>query len=349
MSATTGEPVCASSLSYSAATCDQSLRVLEVQRGDRCLQQIGPVAAQRERTIERRAPGRDLRAVPQRAVLIGEQHDLAVAHARGAARVVQQHQREQTEHLGLVGHQLGERGAEADRFGAERAAPVVALVEDQVEHSEHGGEAVGQQVRGRHAERDPRVADLALGAHQALGHRRLGYQERPRDLLGAEAAERAQRQRDLRLGRERRVAAGEDQLEAFVAKARRLLHLVLLFGGLDVEQPDLRRRACARAGSRSIARLRAVTMSHAPGFSGDAVARPALGREREGLLRGLLGEVEVAEEADEGGEHPPPLLAKGLLDQRSTSARTSIAPPRRAAGIRAASSIAASRSSASSR
>jgi hypothetical protein len=47
---------------------------------------------------------------------------------------------------------------------------------------------------------------------------------------------------------------------------------------------------------------------------GDAVARPALGGDREGLLRGLLGEVEVAEEADEGREDAAPRVAEGLLE-----------------------------------
>ena len=102
---------------------------------------------------------------------------------------------------------------------------------------------------------------------------------------------------------------------------------------------------------RSMARLRAVVTSQAPGLAGSSVARPALRGDREGLLRGFLGEVEVAEEADQGSEDVSPLVAEGLLEDRyhSTIGRTSTAPPRRAAGIRAASSIAASRSSASNR
>ena len=100
---------------------------------------------------------------------------------------------------------------------------------------------------------------------------------------------------------------------------------------------------------RSIARLRAVVSSQARGLAGRPVARPALGGDRERLLGGLLGEVEVAEEADQAGEDASPLVAEGLLEARyhSTTGRTSIAPPMRAAGIREASSIAASRSSAS--
>ena len=49
---------------------------------------------------------------------------------------------------------------------------------------------------------------------------------------------------------------------------------------------------------------------------GGAVTRPALGGDRERLLRGFLGEVEVAEEADERGEDAPPLVAERLLEDR---------------------------------
>jgi hypothetical protein len=79
------------------------------------------------------------------------------------------------------------------------------------------------------------------------------------------------------------------------------------------------------------------------------MARPALRGDREGLLNGFLGKVEIAEEADQAGEDAAPLVAKDPLEQRylSTMGRTSIAPPIRAAGIRAAISSAASSSSAS--
>ena len=98
-----------------------------------------------------------------------------------------------------------------------------------------------------------------------------------------------------------------------------------------------------------MARLRAVVDQPGPRVGGNPVARPALRGDREGLLGGLLGEVEVAEEADQGGQDAPPLVAEDLLEARyhSSIGRTSTAPPRRAAGMRAASSIAASRSSAS--
>ena len=71
---------------------------------------------------------------------------------------------------------------------------------------------------------------------------------------------------------------------------------------------------------------------------GQAVAGPALGGDGERLLSGLLGEVEVAEEADQRREDPAPRVAEDLVDRRSQSretrssgyhstGRTSMAPP----------------------
>ena len=84
------------------------------------------------------------------------------------------------------------------------------------------------------------------------------------------------------------------------------------------------------------------------------IAGPPFGRGRERLLGGLLGEVDVAEEADQGREDAAPLALEDLLDQWASSAgistrgRTSTAPPSRTAGIRCANSSASSRLDASS-
>ena len=251
-------------------------------------------------------------------------------------------------HLRRLGHQLRERPAEPDRLGREVAAGRrrgVALVEDQVDDREHGVEPLGQQVLGRHPEGDPGGRDLALRPDEALRHRRLGDQERARDLRRAEPAERAQRQRDLRLGRERRVAAQEHELEPLIRERRGVRDDLRRVGdqqvGLRGERavaPDPVDRPVARGADQPGPRVRRF-----------AVARPAFGGDRERLLRGFLGEVHVAEEADQGREDEPPFVAEDVLEDRyhSTIGRTSIAPPIRAAGIRAASSIAPSRSSAS--
>ena len=72
---------------------------------------------------------------------------------------------------------------------------------------------------------------------------------------------------------------------------------------------------------------------------GDTFARPSLSGDREGLLGGFLGEVKVAQEADQSGEDAPPLLAEYLLERRcrryrryrryqyTSEGRISTAPP----------------------
>jgi hypothetical protein len=107
-------------------------------------------------------------------------------------------------------------------------------------------------VRRRHPERDPGVANLVLRAHQPLGHRRLGDEERARDVLGAQPAQRPERQGDLRIERERRMAAREDELQPLVGDRRLVVHIVLAGLG-HVEQARLR-------GERAIAPDRRSTL-----------------------------------------------------------------------------------------
>ena len=85
--------------------------------------------------------------VPLAAVLIREQHQVAVrADAGTPAGVGEQQQREQAGHLRLARQQNGERPGEPDRLVAEvfpdqglAAGGQVSLGEDQVHHSQHRG------------------------------------------------------------------------------------------------------------------------------------------------------------------------------------------------------------------
>ena len=47
----------------------------------------------------------------------------------------------------------------------------------------------------------------------------------------------------------------------------------------------------------------------------DAVARPALERDDEGLLHGLLGGVEVTEDADQARDRPSRLVPEQAVDE----------------------------------
>jgi hypothetical protein len=108
------------------------------------------------------------------------------------------------------------------------------------------------------------------------------------------------------------MAAREDQLQPFVGE-RRLLHL-LLHGLGDLEQAGLlgEHPVAPQPVNRTVA---GRDGQPGAGIGRDAGARPALGGGRERLLRRFLGEVDVAQEADQVGEDAPPLVAEDLLEQ----------------------------------
>ena len=125
----------------------------------------------------------------------------------------------------------------------------------------------------------PAAADLPLRAHEPLGHRRLGDEERAGDLLRRQAAERAQRQRDLRLARECGMAAREDQAQPFVGN--RLVLLAVCGPARAPRAAPSCAGASARAGSgRSpgCARSSAATRRGCRGRPRAASARARLRR-----------------------------------------------------------------------
>jgi hypothetical protein len=130
--------------------------------------------------------------------------------------VVDQNQRKQAVNFRLIGHQRGEPTAQPDRLAGQVDVARVALVVDQVDDRQHRVQAVGQQVIGWHRERNPGRLDLRLRTRQAPLHRLLRHQERARDLLRRQPTERPQRERHLRLERQRGMTAREDQLKPLV-------------------------------------------------------------------------------------------------------------------------------------
>ena len=107
---------------------------------------------------------------------------------------------------------------------------------------------------------------------------------------------------------------------------------------------------------RSIAAFRATVWIQAPGRRGIPLRGQRLERLCERVLHRVLGELEVAEDTDQGREDAAPLVPEDALELvypatsavRSTTGRTSI-EPFRADGIRAAHWMASSIVSASIR
>jgi hypothetical protein len=114
---------------------------LHVRERDRGLYDVRPAPVEGESPIERDAPTRDLFVIPPRAVLVVEQHQVAVARTLVASRIVQQHQGEQSVHFGAFRKQLRESTTEPQRFGRELVATAIPLVEDQVHDRERGANA----------------------------------------------------------------------------------------------------------------------------------------------------------------------------------------------------------------
>ena len=317
-------------------------------------------AAHPQRPLDAGGAARDRLAVPEAPVLVGQQHQRAVvAGARGAAGVVQRHQREQAGRLGLVGHQAGQDRRQADRLLGQVVAAQgraggrdVALGEDQREDREDDVEPVGQPVARGHLERDAGVADLALGPDEALADRRDGQQQRARDLGDGQPGDQAQGQRHLGLAGQGRMAAGEDEPQALVGD----LVVADAVGDhlgrprLDLARPGRLGRApgalAAQAVDGAVAR---GGDDPGEGGIGDPVARPALERGGVRVLQRVLGAVDVAEDAREDGQRPRAVVADDAGDRvaavgqsNSMIGRTSTLP-RSTLGMRAAASMAWSR------
>ena len=140
-----------------------------------------------------------------------------------------------------------------------------------------------------------------------------GNEKGARDLLGRETTDRAQRQRDLRFARQRRVTTGEDQAKpivfdaALVVLIRDETHRFSIIGGA------VDRGWSARVASQPIDRTKArrADQPRARIVWNCVGARPLLDGDGERVLHRLLGEIEVAEETDERREDASGLLAKG--------------------------------------
>ncbi len=229
----------------------------------------------------------DRAGVPAAAVLLGERHQAAVGRGPGGATgMVEQHEGEQPGHLGVVdaGRQLP---GEPDGLGGQVDIAGVALVEDEVEDAQNGGDIAGPL--------EPHVGDGALGPADALRHRRLGHQIRLGDLACGQPADRPQCERDRRRRGQRRMGAQEVQLERVVHPGCRAGRGFLLDAVLAP--------AAGGVGARRVEEL-------APGHRDQpalgvprGVVRPDPERLDQSVLHGVLGRREVCSAADENGEH----------------------------------------------
>ena len=285
--------------------------------------------------VEIREPAGDPRPIPAGAILIGEEDEVAIGvGARRRSRGLQLHQRDQAKGLGLIMHQLEEDLTEAKRLPAEIVAHEglarmgrIALVEDEIDHREHGGQAPDQIVPLGHLVGQAVVADRPLRAHEALGDRRLGHEERASNLPRRETADQAQGERDAAVGGETRMAAREDQPEPVVGNRLGIHRLRAAVHGAQLRLVGKRVAACRGPPRAAQAIERAAPRrGQQPGARalGQAIGGPARHRLLEGGLRDLLRRVDVAHDPEHGGDEARVLEAEDL-----GHARTHVAPQHR--------------------
>lgn len=274
---------------------------LGVHGGDRGLQLERPGRPGPQRRRGQGGALLDRGAVPAGAVLLVEGHERAAAGACRAAGVGEQHQREQAGDVAAAGEPGVQQPGEADRLRGQ-LDPVegvtggadVTLGEHEVQHVEHDVEPLVELAGRRQPERGAGLADPGLGAADPLRDGRLRGQQRPGDLGGAETADGAQGEGELRGRGQRRVAAQEQQGQR-----------VVLVGGRGHRRPP----GGLAAGPGLFA---AQQVDEAAGRDPDQpgarllrhpVRRPLGRRGEQCLLHRVLAGVEVPVAAHQRAEH----------------------------------------------
>ena len=212
------------------------------------------------------------------------------AGPRRSPGVVQEHQGQQPRGLGvttgIVGHRRQLPG-EPDRLGGQVDVAGVALVEDQVQHSQHGRQIARLG--------EPHVADRAFGPADPLRHRGLRDEVGLRDLPGGQAADGAQHQGHRGRRGQRRMGAEEEQLQRVVCglgRSRRRL-------GLDPQLPI----ATRDLGATRVEELAPGHRDQPALRVGGALIRPGQRGLDQRLLHGVLGRREVDSATDEDTDH----------------------------------------------
>ncbi len=198
----------------------------------------------------------------------------------------------------------------------------VALGVDEVDRGEDGVHPLGELVAAGDAVGGVVGAELALGPHDALGHRGLGHEERPGDLGCLEPSEEAQGERHLGVRRQGWVAAEEHQPQLVVCDDVDQVVEVDQIGvgvrfhvvGVETagrQVPLVTGGLAAQPVDRPVAGGRGDPTAW---VGRHAVGRPALSGDRERLSDRVLGEVDVAEDADQGGGAAARLTAEDLRE-----------------------------------
>jgi hypothetical protein len=296
-----------------------------VNGGDGGLDRVGIEAAGGEGALDEIFSFGNLMAIPERAILIFQEDQISFAGGSGeAAGIVQEHESEEAEHFGLW-EQFHEEAGETDCFGGEIGAGErlaggcgVAFVEDQVDDMEDGIESLGQVGRRGDLLGDAGVLDFGFGADDALGVRGRIGEDSAGDLFGGQAADFAEGEGDLRIGRDGRMAAGENQAQAIIFNIFGFRFCWIAGVGFELIGDGHQRGIEFGAAAHGVDALESAGGDQpGTGIGGDALARPLLDGGGKGVVKGFFGEIEIAEEADECRKNAAGFGAVDVFDNLS--------------------------------
>ena len=207
----------------------------------------------------------------------------------------------------------------------------VTFVEQAIDSCQDPDQAIRKLVGGRNTIRDGRVSDLVFGPNQPLGHCLFRDKECPSDLDRRQSEKCAQGQRNLRLGWQRRMAAGKEQPQAIVGDPT--VAGVISFSGVHVPG-DLFDLGLAHtfATEPVIGSVSSRRLQPSRRIGRDTFSSPVLKGLGERVLRTFLGQVPVASYSNDMSDDPAPLAAECFGDRElggghiSQTGLTSIVP-----------------------
>ena len=236
------------------------------------------------------------------------------------ARVLQQHQRQQAHHLRLGLVEPQQQPPQPDRFLRQRdlgLTPRVTFVEDEIDHGGDGPHALSALNRTRRLEGHAGPGDPGLGAGNPLFHRRLTDQKRAGDLLHREAGNDPEGQGDLVAGLQVGVATDKQQPQDVIAIVAAVEPFDDLFlHVLQIRQRLLRRQVGQPRPLAHPVQGGVATDHDQPGgrIARRAILRPVGKSAQTGVLKRLLGDVEIAEIAQQSAYRLGPRGGDRRLD-----------------------------------
>ena len=195
----------------------------------------------------------------------------------------------------------------------------VALIEDEIDDLEHQGQPGRERVPARDLEGGTRLGQGPFRPHDALRNGRLRHQECAGDLVGRQATEQAERERDPRLGREHRMTGYEHETQEIIADVIVECGIGIRHGdrvlGLD-RAAELRLLALEQGSPAQKIDGPVLGGGHEPGarIVRDARLWPALERDQQSVLGKLLGKTDVAHDPHEAGNEPRRLDSPDRID-----------------------------------